>query len=339
MRSRRSRRYRSTRCASRSWRATRAPLSRAALGLADEWLFLSMFDHGSVLERKNPLGTIAAFTEAFSPSSGAVLILKSVNGEHDRFERDRVRAAAAPHPHVRLLEGYVSPAETHALIATADCFVSLHRAEGLGLGPAEAMALGKPVIATGYSGNLDYMTRENAYLVDYTLRSGRARLLALPGGCPVGRGRSRACRATDARGLRRSAFRARARCPGRGAARRDALAARRRAVDAPTAREHPRHARGRAVPADQGVRGRADARVSRAAAAAPGAWGVHPDRARVRAAVGRGRRAQVRPERGDPGDDAQHPGGDARGAAAPRTRGGRPAGRGRDGLSARGRLD
>jgi glycosyl transferase family 1 len=130
-----------------------------------------MFDHGSVVERKNPLGTIEAFTEAFSPSSGAVLILKSVNGEHDRFGRDRVRAAAAPHPHVRLLEGYVSPAETHALIATADCFVSLHRAEGLGLVPAEAMALGKPVIATGYSGNLDYMTRDNAYLVDYTLRN------------------------------------------------------------------------------------------------------------------------------------------------------------------------
>ena len=146
------------------------PLPRAALGLGDEWLFLSMFDHGSVVERKNPLGTIEAFTEAFSPDSGAVLMLKSVNGEHDRFGRDRVRAAAAPHPHVRLLEGYVSPEQTHALIAAADCFVSLHRAEGLGLVPAEAMALGKPVIATGYSGNLDYMTRDNAYLVDSALR-------------------------------------------------------------------------------------------------------------------------------------------------------------------------
>ena len=146
------------------------PLSRATLGLDDEWVFLSMFDHGSVLERKNPLGTIAAFTRAFSPDSGAVLLLKSVNAENDPDGRRRVRAAAAPHPHVRLLEGYLSPAETHALIATADCFVSLHRAEGLGLSPAEAMALGKPVIATGYSGNLDYMTATNAYLVDYALR-------------------------------------------------------------------------------------------------------------------------------------------------------------------------
>jgi glycosyltransferase involved in cell wall biosynthesis len=147
-----------------------APLDRAALGLADEWVFLSMFDHGSVVERKNPLGTIAAFTAAFSPSSGAALILKSVNAEHDHFGRDRVRAAAAPHPHVHLLEGHLSPAQTHALIATADCFVSLHRAEGLGLVPAEAMMLGKPVIATGYSGNLDYMTPANSYLVDYSLR-------------------------------------------------------------------------------------------------------------------------------------------------------------------------
>ena len=146
------------------------PLPRAALGLEDEWVFLSMFDHGSVLERKNPLGTIAAFTAAFAPDSGVVLLLKSVNAENDPDGRRWVRAAAAPHPHVRLIEGYLSPAETRALIATADCFVSLHRAEGLGLSPAEAMSIGKPVIATGYSGNLDYMTADNAYLVDYTLR-------------------------------------------------------------------------------------------------------------------------------------------------------------------------
>ena len=48
-----------------------------------------------------------------------------------------------------------------------DCYVSLHRSEGLGLTMAEAMALGKPVIATGYSGNLHFMTPENSYLVDF----------------------------------------------------------------------------------------------------------------------------------------------------------------------------
>lgn len=128
-----------------------------------------MFDHGSVLDRKNPLGTIAAFAEAFSPDMGAALVLKSTNAEHDPAGRERLRAAAAGHPHIHLVEGYLSPQQTHALIAAADCFVSLHRAEGLGLGPAEAMARGKPVIATGYSGNMDYMTEANAYLVEHTL--------------------------------------------------------------------------------------------------------------------------------------------------------------------------
>ena len=145
------------------------PLARAAIGLRDEWMFLSMFDHGSVLERKNPLGTIAAFVDTFAPDSGAVLVLKSSQADRDPIGRARVRAAAAPHPHVRLVEGYLSPAEIHGLIATADCLVSLHRAEGFGLGGAEAMALGKPVIATRYSGNLDFMTDANSYLVDYTL--------------------------------------------------------------------------------------------------------------------------------------------------------------------------
>ena len=57
-----------------------------------------------------------------------------------------------------------------------DCYVSLHRSEGLGLTMAEAMALGKPVIATGYSGNLHFMTPDNSYLVDYSR-------VAVPSGC------------------------------------------------------------------------------------------------------------------------------------------------------------
>ena len=54
-------------------------------------------------------------------------------------------------------------------MASCDCYVSLHRAEGFGLTMAEAMAIGKPVIGTGYSGNVDFMTSENSYLVDYTI--------------------------------------------------------------------------------------------------------------------------------------------------------------------------
>jgi glycosyltransferase involved in cell wall biosynthesis len=57
----------------------------------------------------------------------------------------------------------------NALFASADCYVSLHRAEGVGLGMAEAMFLGKPVIGTNYSGNLDFMNAENSLLVDYCM--------------------------------------------------------------------------------------------------------------------------------------------------------------------------
>ena len=66
-----------------------------------------------------------------------------------------------------IIDDYLRHDEYGALMALADCYVSLHRSEGLGLTMGEAMALGKPVIATGYSGNLDFMTSETAYLVPW----------------------------------------------------------------------------------------------------------------------------------------------------------------------------
>ena len=66
-----------------------------------------------------------------------------------------------------LLEGYMARHELQGLMAAADCYTSLHRSEGFGLGIAEAMSLGKPVIATGYSGPADLMTPENSFRVDY----------------------------------------------------------------------------------------------------------------------------------------------------------------------------
>jgi glycosyltransferase involved in cell wall biosynthesis len=145
------------------------PVSRELLGLPDGYTFLFMFDYHSVFERKNPLAVIEAFRRAFEPGSGASLALKCINSADDPNGHARLLAAVDGHADVRILDGYLSPAENDALIAACDCYVSLHRSEGFGLTPAEAMALGKPVIATGYSGNLDYMTSKNSYLVDYEL--------------------------------------------------------------------------------------------------------------------------------------------------------------------------
>jgi glycosyltransferase involved in cell wall biosynthesis len=81
---------------------------------------------------------------------------------------ERLRAAAQQN-RVLVIDRLVSRQETNGFIEMCDCFVSLHRAEGFGLGLAEAMLSGKPVIGTNYSGNLAFMNRENSLLVDFEL--------------------------------------------------------------------------------------------------------------------------------------------------------------------------
>jgi glycosyltransferase involved in cell wall biosynthesis len=144
--------------------------SRADLGLdPDAFTFLFSFDYLSVAERKNPLATISAFSRAFDPEDGARLVIKCINAERDPAYHERVRAAVADRPDITLTDRYLSPVDNANLVALCDCYVSLHRAEGLGLVLADAMWHGKPVIATGYSGNLDFMTADNSVLVDYEL--------------------------------------------------------------------------------------------------------------------------------------------------------------------------
>ncbi len=138
-------------------------------GLPRAYSFLFSFDYASVLRRKNPLGCLEAFLRAFPRPGEAILVLKSINAEHHPADHEQVRVLAADHPHVVLLDAYLEPVDKDRLVASCDCFVSLHRSEGFGITMAEAMFLGKPVIATGYSGNVDFMTRENSYLVDYEL--------------------------------------------------------------------------------------------------------------------------------------------------------------------------
>jgi glycosyltransferase involved in cell wall biosynthesis/SAM-dependent methyltransferase len=142
-------------------------ITRTRLGLPDRFTFLLVFDFLSIVERKNPHGLISAFTRAFAPEEGPVLVLKSINGHLRLAELERLRAAVGDRPDVWIVDSYYTDEEKNALLGVCDCYVSLHRSEGLGLTMAEAMALAKPVIGTGYSGNLHFMTQENSYLVDY----------------------------------------------------------------------------------------------------------------------------------------------------------------------------
>jgi glycosyltransferase involved in cell wall biosynthesis/SAM-dependent methyltransferase len=145
-----------------------AEMSRAELGMPEGFCFLFVFDYRSVFRRKNPLGLVEAFCEAFEPGEGPSLVLKSICGDEFPAERAQLAAAVADRPEIHLFEETIPAEQKNAMIAGCDCYVSLHRSEGLGLTMAEAMYFGKPVIATDYSGNLDFMTAENSYLVPQT---------------------------------------------------------------------------------------------------------------------------------------------------------------------------
>lgn len=147
------------------------PRTRAHFGLSEgTCLFIFMFDFLSYIDRKHPVAAIRAFKAAFAdPAEQAGLVLKVMNGD----ERDpRWRAMLdeiGGDPRITVINEAMSRADSLALLACCDCFVSLHRSEGFGRGPAEAMLLGKPVIVTGYSGNLEFTLPDNSFLVDYTL--------------------------------------------------------------------------------------------------------------------------------------------------------------------------
>ena len=126
--------------------------------LPDGFLFLFVFDFFSVLERKNPLGLIDAFARAFRAGEGPTLVIKTINGDRKLHDLEKLRAAAEGRQDILVIDDYYSAEEKNSLLGLCDCYVSLHRSEGLGLTMAEAMGLEKPVIATGYSGNLDFMT-------------------------------------------------------------------------------------------------------------------------------------------------------------------------------------
>ncbi len=141
---------------------------RAAFGLPeDRVIFTFAFDPSSDLQRKNPMAVVKAFRMAAAPNARLVI---QINASADRKpELDRWLASVRGLSQVCVLEEHLSHADEMKLIASSDMYISLHRAEGLGLGMLEAMLLGVPVIATGWSGNLSYMDRENAALVDYRL--------------------------------------------------------------------------------------------------------------------------------------------------------------------------
>jgi glycosyltransferase involved in cell wall biosynthesis len=146
------------------------PFPPSALGVPERrFVFLLMFDFDSFVERKNPAAAIEAFRRAFPRDERVSLLIKTTSGSRHPAAFSALQSLVAGVPHVHLADGTLPRAQVNGLIAGCNAIVSLHRAEGFGLILAEAMALGKPVIATGWSGNVDFMSVGNSCPVAYEL--------------------------------------------------------------------------------------------------------------------------------------------------------------------------
>jgi glycosyltransferase involved in cell wall biosynthesis len=144
-------------------------LSRTQLGLPEKpFLFLFMFDMCSAFERKNPLGVVESFRRAVGNVDSVRLVIKVSRGDYDPQNFQKLQEACAS-VNAILINRVMSRRESYGLLENCDAYVSLHRSEGYGLTMAEAMNFGKPVIATGYSGNLDFTTESNSKLIPYQL--------------------------------------------------------------------------------------------------------------------------------------------------------------------------
>ncbi len=145
---------------------------RVALELQDtRFYFLFSFDYYSSPYRKNPLGVLEAFQTAFPDQNDNVgLIIKSTGAEtHHPEIKEEIRVAAEADTRITIIDRTMSRNEVLGLIRACDCYVSLHRAEGFGLGMVEAMSFGNIVIGTDYSGSTDFLSQETGFPVGFKL--------------------------------------------------------------------------------------------------------------------------------------------------------------------------
>ncbi len=147
-------------------------LSRRYFEISEtSYTFVFFFDLTSFIERKNPFSLLSAFAKLRNarPFADVQLVIKANNKHADPAAFSRFCAAVEPFGrHARIIDRVLTHNEVKSLVTVGDAFVSMHRSEGFGFGLAEAMYFGKPVVATAYSGNVDYMTPDTTHLVPYT---------------------------------------------------------------------------------------------------------------------------------------------------------------------------
>jgi glycosyltransferase involved in cell wall biosynthesis len=144
-------------------------LNRKFFNLPEKpFIFLFTFDYWSFYDRKNPEAIVRAFKKAFGDRHDVYLLIKTTHAKLHSEKDRQLKTLIGPASNIELRDEFLPNVEQSSLINLCDAYVSLHRSEGLGLGMAEAMSHGKPVIATNYSGNLEFMNDKNSLLVRYT---------------------------------------------------------------------------------------------------------------------------------------------------------------------------
>lgn len=146
-----------------------APPAMTAHGADAPFTVASVLSIASGFERKNPLAIVAAFRQAFGNSRRARLLLNVSGADHYPQGAMALRDAVAGADNIAVHWGARSRAELSQWWSEVDVYLAMHRAEGFGLPLAEAMVSGYPVVATGWSGNADFMTEGTSFSVPYTL--------------------------------------------------------------------------------------------------------------------------------------------------------------------------
>lgn len=137
----------------------------------EKFSFLFVFDFNSSALRKNPYFLVEVFKKASLKVHHKIeLILKTSNSHHHQKDYQKLIQVIGKSENIKILDKQIERKALNQLINKCDCYISLHHSEGFGLTLAEAMALGKPVIATNYSGNTEFMNNENSFLVETVIQ-------------------------------------------------------------------------------------------------------------------------------------------------------------------------
>lgn len=148
------------------------PISHPILGrypLPDRFVVLFIFSYLSEDDRKNPTMVVEAFTRAFGHDNDVLLVLKSNGSERVPDKTAKLTNAISGYDNILHIRDNLTNSEKWNLLNTCDVYLSLHMSEGLGFTCLEAMSIGKPVIATGYTGNMEYMNNDNSIPIPYTI--------------------------------------------------------------------------------------------------------------------------------------------------------------------------